>query len=1339
MKTRIVSRTFVGLIGLLLVMGAWLLLPAQIARADEITVTATFPVSNTHTAPVDSVVAVTYTAPISVATVSTQTFAVHAMQTGLLTQTYGVNGGTISLTPTNTFKPGELVQVSATTGTLSITGTGPLTPMVWQFWAGGGVGPAVFNVLTDTFGGGNSRGVALGDVDGDGDLDAVAVKYNQAQDVYFNDGSGSFGAATSFGSSGPSRAMALGDVDGDGDLDVVVANYGAAQDVYLNNGSGGFTAATTFGSGSSEGVALGDVDGDGDLDAVVANWGQAQDVHLNDGSGSFGATAAMTIGSGSGHNLSVALGDVDGDGDLDVVVAGYNAPQDVHLNDGSGNFGAATTFGSGYSNGVALGDVDGDGDLDVVVANFYDVAQDVYLNNGSGGFTAATAFGGGYSYDVALGDVDGDGDLDAVVANHKTGDPGNPQAVHLNDGNGNFGAETTFGGGVSRSVALGDVDGDGDLDAVVANYGQAQDVAFNEAADLDIIKSVTPSTAQPGDTITYTLTFSNAGAVAAAGVVITDSIPISLTNVSVVSSGVAITDSGASPAYVWNVQELAPGQGGLITITANISSSLAAGTFTNTASIATTAVDIDAGNNSSSAGVQIPTPGISVTTTLDEYDTVANGTCSLREAIQSANTDSDFGGCSRIGTAPYTITLSAGTYVLTQTGTAEDANLDGDLDILTDTVIVGAGAESVIIDGNANERVFHLPGAIALSITNVSLSNGSADYGGGLYINGGSVTLSGMQVYSNSATGGWFGADGGGLYVNIGSATLIGTQVYSNAASRSGGGLYVNTGSATLIGTQVYSNAASKYGGGLYVSGGSGILTGTQVYSNAVGVGGFESGGGGVYVSGGSAILTETQVYGNLALGSMTANGGGLFVMWDGASATLVRSQVYRNSAIAGGGLYVAEGSATLTETHILSNTASTSNGGGLRVNSGSSHSGSIIAANGCIVYNSDAAALNLAGTLTAQDNWWGAANGPSGAGPGGGDSVGSGVNYSNFKSTAPAGCPSYPSADLSIVKSVTPTIALPGEIITYTLIFTNNGPDTATGVVINDNIPVSLTNVSVISKGDMVITQTQIGAVFETAPILAGQGGLITITANISSSLAAGTFTNTATITTTSVDSDAANNSSNASVTVQNAAPVAVDDAPPAVDEDSSNNLLDVLSNDSDANGDSLSISAVGTPDNGGTAVANAGQIDYTPVADFAGTEIFTYTASDGNGGSDTATVTVTVTDVNDPPTFTSSPVTTATEDTSYSYSVTAGDPDEHHRAHQTGLVEPHRQRGRHCRAERHASQQRCGRSQRRLADYRRRPNQYAELHHHRQRRAGRHLHLDHQHYRQWFSEQAA
>jgi hypothetical protein len=340
-----------------------------------------------------------------------------------------------------------------------------------------------------SLGTGNSQSVALGDVDGDGDLDMVVANSNgEANTVWLNDGSGNFtDSGQSLGSSS-STSVALGDVDRDGDLDIVVANDGGGQGntVWFNDGLGHFSdSGQSLGSSSSTSVALGDVDRDGDLDMVVANTnGEANTVWLNDGTGYF-TDSGQSLGSSS--STSVALGDVDKDGDLDMVVANTNGEANtVWFNDGSGNFtDSGQSLGSSSSTSVALGDMDGDGDLDMVVAN-YGEGNKVWLNNGTGTFTdSGQSMGSGSSTSVALGDVNKDGGLDMMVANF-----GQSPQVYFNSlsgawGSGSFVASTTTMPNLTYcgdSVKFGDVDGDGDLDMVIANYCQGDRVYLNDGS-----------------------------------------------------------------------------------------------------------------------------------------------------------------------------------------------------------------------------------------------------------------------------------------------------------------------------------------------------------------------------------------------------------------------------------------------------------------------------------------------------------------------------------------------------------------------------------------------------------------------------------------------------------------------------------------------------------------------------------------------------------------------------------------------------------------------------------------------------------------------------------------
>jgi uncharacterized repeat protein (TIGR01451 family) len=158
-----------------------------------------------------------------------------------------------------------------------------------------------------------------------------------------------------------------------------------------------------------------------------------------------------------------------------------------------------------------------------------------------------------------------------------------------------------------------------DPDSLVAESDETDndcnsDTISVTAPDLSVTKTVTPSSAHPGQTITYTITFTNSGTALASGVVITDIVPVSVTVTSVVSSGVVITDTGASPPYGWEVADLPVGEGGAITITGQLSATLPTSRFTNTVVISATTLEEDSTNNESDAAVQVLALGATVET-----------------------------------------------------------------------------------------------------------------------------------------------------------------------------------------------------------------------------------------------------------------------------------------------------------------------------------------------------------------------------------------------------------------------------------------------------------------------------------------------------------------------------------------------------------------------------------------------------------------------------------------------------------------------------------------------------------------------------------------------------
>ncbi len=335
---------------------------------------------------------------------------------------------------------------------------------------------------------GNTTAVALGDVDGDGDLDVLLGSYTQNRLYLNNSGTGTFTDATFQlpAMVAATWAVALGDVDGDGDLDALIGNFespGTPNRLFLNNGFGLFTDATPqlpVMFDDTQAVTFGDLDGDGDLDAFVGNFEQQNRLLVNNGSGVF-VDATGQLPAHQDETLHVALGDVDGDGDLDALI-GNNRQDRLYLNDGSGAFTDATAqlpANLDATRAVAIGDVDGDGDLDALIGNRVLQGQPnrLYLNNGVGVFSDAGSLLPSiatYTTAVALGDVDADGDLDALIGSSYEIPPITPQQMrlYLNNGAGLFSDATSQLPPIldlTEALALGDVDGDGDLDVLVGN------------------------------------------------------------------------------------------------------------------------------------------------------------------------------------------------------------------------------------------------------------------------------------------------------------------------------------------------------------------------------------------------------------------------------------------------------------------------------------------------------------------------------------------------------------------------------------------------------------------------------------------------------------------------------------------------------------------------------------------------------------------------------------------------------------------------------------------------------------------------------------------------------
>jgi hypothetical protein len=425
--------------------------------------------------------------------------------------------------------------------------------------------------------------VAVGDFNGDGFPDIAALLAPQPPTpcttpgtvtILINNGDGSFTSSPVTLQVGlqPS-AITVGDFNGDGKQDIAVLNGNHCQfvqngtvNVFLGNGDGTFTpAASPSSTGSGYfpiAIAAGDFNGDGRLDlAVVNSFGQNSlgqglstgsiAVMLGNGDGTF-SSAAFAMGTGTNPNAGqLVIGDFDGDGNLDLAVStlcglGQQCPLglsnigDVELfkGNGDGTFALAGTAASAQEpSGIASGNFTDPGSLDLAISSDgFEIPGLVLFpysgiwrrSPGGPGFFLAdpdrNIVNDGSSTSVAVGDFNGDGNLDFAL---------DGPAVALTNGPGTFAPSPAFGvpspglvfleAGVARTLAATDLNGDGRLDLIFLQFqesGTFVSVMQQQPADsLSATSYSFPPQPVGAASATAVFTLSNLGAV-----------PISLTS-----------------------------------------------------------------------------------------------------------------------------------------------------------------------------------------------------------------------------------------------------------------------------------------------------------------------------------------------------------------------------------------------------------------------------------------------------------------------------------------------------------------------------------------------------------------------------------------------------------------------------------------------------------------------------------------------------------------------------------------------------------------------------------------------------------------------------------------
>lgn len=328
-----------------------------------------------------------------------------------------------------------------------------------------------------------SASVRLGDLDSDGDIDAVVANgrhWPQQNYLFINDGRSRFPIMRPLGTDRcTTYACELADLDSDGDLDIATGNDMTVGKIFLNDGKANFTEHESFGSPASvRSLTLADIDSDGDVDILATVRGAKNQIYLNDGKASFKQGA--TFGVAGDSTIDVEVADINGDGHQDLVLANRDSqPNAWVLNNGKTEFTKRIEFGvtDSQSRAIAVGDLNGDKHLDWVVGN---IAQKscIFLGDGTGAAIQRIEFGSTArrTYCLSIADVDADGDLDIV-----TGNAGQANEVFLNGGDATkfqsmkFGAENhaTYG------LSVADLNGDKLPDIVVANSDAPNSVFLN--------------------------------------------------------------------------------------------------------------------------------------------------------------------------------------------------------------------------------------------------------------------------------------------------------------------------------------------------------------------------------------------------------------------------------------------------------------------------------------------------------------------------------------------------------------------------------------------------------------------------------------------------------------------------------------------------------------------------------------------------------------------------------------------------------------------------------------------------------------------------------------------
>ncbi|CAF4329104.1 unnamed protein product, partial [Rotaria socialis] len=344
------------------------------------------------------------------------------------------------------------------------------------------------------------EGIITADFNNDGYLDiAVTLFQSNSISILLGYGNGSFELmkTISTGLNSQPYTLTAYDFNKDGSLDIAVVNSGTQEILILRGyGNGTFLNATRYPTenvSSLTSIISADINNDNHVDMIVSNYYMDSiDILFGRGNFTFDSIATYSIGSPAAPQ-SVAVADFDNDSQLDIVVANHGANTvtvflgyvkvifDINnvgilLGYGNGSFSNVTTYSTGDGSAphfIGAGDFNNDSILDIAVVNNGNNGFVVLFGFGDGSFLCGNFYGTGQAsapWALAIGDFNEDNQLDIAVTNSAL----NSISIFLQNGKDIYAGMQSYSTGSKSqpyAVAVADLNSDGLLDIVVANYG----------------------------------------------------------------------------------------------------------------------------------------------------------------------------------------------------------------------------------------------------------------------------------------------------------------------------------------------------------------------------------------------------------------------------------------------------------------------------------------------------------------------------------------------------------------------------------------------------------------------------------------------------------------------------------------------------------------------------------------------------------------------------------------------------------------------------------------------------------------------------------------------------